>query len=86
MEKLNLPSVSELTGVMLQCCLTVFFLFNPHSCAGEPVDWLSGLGHCLFNKWADSVIMHLLEVMAIMGIPIQIKTGNAPIYVTNKVF
>ena len=46
----------------------------------------SKLTSCLFNKWADSAIMCLLEVMAIMGIPIQIKTDNAPEYVTSKIF
>jgi hypothetical protein len=38
LENKSLPSVSELTGVTLQCCLTVFFLFNPYSRAREPVD------------------------------------------------
>jgi hypothetical protein len=38
-EKLNLPSVSELTAVILQCCSTAFFfLFNPHSRTGESMD------------------------------------------------
>ncbi|KAL6031936.1 hypothetical protein STEG23_004786 [Scotinomys teguina] len=36
------------------------------------------------SEKADSVITHLLEVMAIMGIPVQIKTDNAPAYVSNK--
>ncbi|KAL6070467.1 hypothetical protein STEG23_006054, partial [Scotinomys teguina] len=36
------------------------------------------------SEKADSVIIHLLEVMAIMGIPVQIKTDNAPAYVSNK--
>ena len=31
-----------------------------------------------------SVIMHLLEVMAIMGITAQIKTDNGPAYVSKK--
>ena len=33
---------------------------------------------------ADSVITHLLEVMAIMGIPAQIVTDNGPAYVSKK--
>ena len=32
----------------------------------------------LCSEKADSVISHLLEVMAIVGVPIQIKTDNAP--------
>lgn len=32
----------------------------------------------LSSQKADLVITHLLEVMAIMGIPAQIKTDNAP--------
>ena len=31
-----------------------------------------------------SVIICLLEVMAIMGIPVQIKTDNAPAYISKK--
>lgn len=38
----------------------------------------------LASEKADSVTMHLLEVTAIMGIPRQIKTGNAPAYVSNE--
>ncbi|KAL6070006.1 hypothetical protein STEG23_001515, partial [Scotinomys teguina] len=38
----------------------------------------------LSSEKADSVITHLLEVMAIMGIPAQIKTDNAPAYVSGK--
>ena len=34
---------------------------------------------------ADCVIPHLLEIMAIMGILAQIKTNNAPEYVSNKI-
>jgi hypothetical protein len=42
--------------------------------------WVTALS---FEK-ADCVITHLLEIMAIMGIPAQIKTDNAPTYVPNK--
>ena len=38
----------------------------------------------LSSEKADSVITHLLEVMAIMGIPVQIKTDNSPAYVSSK--
>jgi hypothetical protein len=36
-EKINLPQPQNCLGVMLTM-LSVFFLFNPHSCPGEPVD------------------------------------------------
>ena len=41
-------------------------------------------------QWATAlssekaVITHLLEVMTIMGIPVQIKTDNGPAYVSKK--
>ena len=38
----------------------------------------------LTSEKADSVITHLLEVIAFMEIPVQIKTDNAPAYVSNK--
>lgn len=37
----------------------------------------------LASEQADSVITHLLDIMAIMRIPRQIKTGNAPAYKFN---
>ena len=37
----------------------------------------------LCSEKADSVITHLLEVMAILGISIQIKTHNGPAYVSS---
>ena len=36
------------------------------------------------SEKAKFVITHLLDVMAIMGIPVQIKTENDASYVTNK--
>lgn len=38
----------------------------------------------LASEKADSVITHLLDVVAMMGILIQIKTENGPTYVSNK--
>ena len=38
----------------------------------------------LNSEKADSVTKHLLEVMDNMGIAIQIKTDNAPVYVSSK--
>ena len=38
----------------------------------------------LSSEKADLVITHLLEVMAIVGIPAQIKTDNGPAYVSKK--
>ncbi|KAL6094163.1 hypothetical protein STEG23_021836 [Scotinomys teguina] len=50
------------------------------------IDTYSGFqwATALSSEKADSVITHLLEVMAIMGIPAQIKTDNAPAYVSEK--
>ena len=42
------------------------------------------MGNCFNLGKAGSVITHLLEVIAIMGIPAQIKTGNVPAYVSKK--
>ena len=38
----------------------------------------------LSSEKVDLVIMHLLEIMAIMSIPAQIKTDNALAYVSKK--
>ena len=48
------------------------------------IDMFSGFKRAtaLNSEKADSVITHLLEV--IMGIPVQIKTDNAPAYVSSK--
>ncbi|KAL6092317.1 hypothetical protein STEG23_003249, partial [Scotinomys teguina] len=48
------------------------------------IDTYSGFqwATALSSEKADSVITHLLEVIAIMGIPAQIKTDNAPAYVS----
>ena len=50
------------------------------------VDIASGFQRAtaLRSEKVDSVIRHLLEVLAIMGIPVQIKTDNAPAYVSSK--
>ena len=36
------------------------------------------------SEKADSAVTHLLEVMAIMGIPVQIEADNAPAYASSK--
>ena len=38
----------------------------------------------LSSEKANSIITHLLEVMAIVGIPAQIKTDNGLAYVSKK--
>ncbi|MEJ1274732.1 amelotin [Cricetulus griseus] len=50
------------------------------------IDTFSGFqwATALNSEKADSVITHLLEVMAVMDIPAQIKTDNAPAYVSTK--
>ena len=42
--------------------------------------WVTALN----SEKANSVIKHLLEVIDIMGISVQIKTDNAPAYVSSK--
>ena len=50
------------------------------------IDTYSGFqwATALSSEKADSVNTHLLEVMAIMGIPAQIKTDNGPAYVSKQ--
>jgi hypothetical protein len=50
------------------------------------IDTYSGFqwATALASEKADSVITHLLEDMAIMGIPIQIKMDNSLAYISNK--
>lgn len=50
------------------------------------IDTYSGFQRAtaLSSEKADSVITHLLEVMAIMGISVQIKTDNVPAYDSSK--
>ena len=50
------------------------------------IDTYSGFqwATALSSEKADSVITHLLEVMAIIGIPSQIKTDNGPAHVSKK--
>ena len=50
------------------------------------IDTYSGFqwATALSSEKADLVITHLLEVMAIMGIPVQIKTDNAPACLLKK--
>ena len=38
----------------------------------------------LSSEKTDYIIAHLLQIMAIMGIPAWIKTDNFPTYVSNK--
>ena len=42
------------------------------------------MGNCFESEKADSVIAHLLEIMAIMGISAQIRADNGPAYVSEK--
>ena len=60
--------------------------FSKLKYAHHTVDTYSGFqwATALPSEKADSVITHLLEVMAIMGIPTQIKMDNGPAYISNK--
>ena len=42
------------------------------------------MGNCFEFRKTDLVIIPLLEVTAIMAIPVQIKSGNTPAYVSSK--
>ena len=56
-------------------------VYIPYHCTYSAFQWATVLS----SKRADIVIIHFLEIMAIMGIPAQIKTDNAPIYVYNNI-
>ena len=43
------------------------------------------MGNCFEFGKTDSLVTCFLEVMVIMGIPAQVKTGNAPVYVSEKI-
>ena len=63
-----------------------FMEFGKLKYVHHTIDTYSGFqwATALSSEKADSVITHLLEVMAIMGIPAQIKTDNGPAYVSKK--
>ena len=63
-----------------------FLEFGKLKYVHHTIDTYSGFqwATALSSEKADSVITHLLEVMAIMGIPTQIKTDNGPAYVSRK--
>ena len=52
----------------------------------HPIDTYSSFqwATALNSEKADSVITHLLEIVAIMGILVEIKTDNGPAYVSRK--
>ena len=45
----------------------------------------SGQISALCSEKAECVLTHLLNIMTIMGMPAQIKTDNAPTYLSNKI-
>ena len=61
--------------------------FGKLKCVHHTIDTYSWFQQviALHAEKADSVITHLLELMVIMGMTIQIKTDNAPAYVSSKV-
>ena len=63
-----------------------FAEFGKQKYIHHTIDMYSGFQQAtaLSSEKADCVITHLLEVVAIMGMPIQIKTDNAPAYVSSK--
>ena len=71
---------------ILQMDVFYFAEFGKLKYVHHTIDTYSGFqcATALSSEKADSVITHLLEVMAIMGIPTQIKTDNGPEYVSRK--
>ena len=63
-----------------------FTEFRKLKCVHHTVDTHSRFqwAIALSSEKTDSVIIHLLEIMAIMGITVQIKTDNAPAYVSSN--
>lgn len=49
------------------------------------IDIRLSMGNCLEFGKHNLVIIHLLEIMAIMAIPVPIKTDNVPSYDFNKI-
>ncbi|KAL6090637.1 hypothetical protein STEG23_006835, partial [Scotinomys teguina] len=75
---------SGVAGVLSALVAALGTEFGKLKYVHHTIDTYSGFqwAIALSSEKADSVIMHLLEVMAIMGIPAQIKTDNAPAYVS----
>ena len=63
-----------------------FMEFSKLKYVHHTIDTYSGFqwATALSSEKADLVITHLLEVMAIMGIPAQIKTDNSPAYLSKN--
>ena len=63
-----------------------FMKFGKLKYVHHTIDMYSGFqwATALSSEKADSVIIHLLEVMAIVGMPAQIKTDNGSAYVSKK--
>ena len=63
-----------------------FMEFGKLKYVHHTIDTYSGFqwATALSSEKADLVRIHLIEVMAIMGIPVQIKTDNGPAYVSKK--
>ncbi|MGE9501631.1 DDE-type integrase/transposase/recombinase, partial [Escherichia coli] len=85
-----LPSGCNLKGIqrneVWQMDVFHFAEFGNLKYVHHTIDIFSGFqwATALNSEKAVSVIIHLLEVMAVMGIPAQIKTDNAPAYVSTK--
>ena len=85
-----LPAGTNPTGTqkneIWQIDVFYFAEFGKLKYVHHTIDTYSGFlwATALSSEKADSVITHLLEVMAIMDIPAQIKTDNGPAYVSKK--
>ena len=85
-----LPTETNLKGTqrneIWQMDVFHFSEFGKLKYVHHTIDTYSGFqwATALSSEKTDSVITYLLEVMAIMGIPAQIKTDNGPGYVSRK--
>ncbi|KAL6076291.1 hypothetical protein STEG23_002994 [Scotinomys teguina] len=83
-ELLDSPTFGRLKERKQPTILEMTWEFEKLKYVHHTIDTYSGFQWAidLISERADSVITHLLEVMAIMGIPAQIKTDNATAYVS----
>ena len=67
---------------MANGCNLHFFLWTTKMCASyyRHFQWATAL----HSEKADTVITHLLSCFAVIGLPIELKTDNAPAYQSAK--
>ena len=60
--------------------------FRQQKCVHHAIDTCTHFqwATALHSRKADAVITHLLSCFAVMGLPIKLKTDNAPAYQSTK--